>query len=379
MFFDANFPNDYMGGTLISFSAVPDEDTQLLTVEAEFAIPTSLMKVFGIDTIPLDAEAVVATAHTGLELAIVVDVTGSMNWTDNEGEVKIDSLKTAGHTLLTTLYGEAQTLPDVWISLVPYRAAVNIGKRTSWLKGYNAADFHPDTWRGCVDARSAPRDQNDDPPDSWASRFRAFLWPDGVAWNSWPPVVFDHSGPNWFCPVNEITSLTDQRSTIDDAIEALDARSGGGTQTSTGLVWAWRTISPRWQGLWHGPTPNDLPLDYGEPNMTKAIVFMTDGIADIGWERMAYGFLSDGNLGTTSESAAEAEVNSRLTTICNAIKAEGVLVFSVMFAVTDPTIETTYRNCASEPAYFFNSPTGDELDDAFRQIGRRLASLRLAS
>jgi hypothetical protein len=205
------------------------------------------MKVFGIDTIPLDAEAVVATAHTGLELAIVVDVTGSMNWTDSEGEVKIDSLKTAGHTLLTTLYGEAQTLPDVWISLVPYRAAVNIGKRTSWLNGYKAADFHPDSWRGCIDARSAPRDQNDDPPDSWASRFRAFLWPDGVAWNSWPPVVFDHSGPNWFCPVNEITSLTDQRSTIDDAIEALDARSGGGTQTSTGLVWAWRTISPRWQ------------------------------------------------------------------------------------------------------------------------------------
>ncbi|MGI9508953.1 MAG: hypothetical protein ACR2QJ_06355, partial [Geminicoccaceae bacterium] len=115
-----------------------------------------------------------------------------------------------------------------------------------------------------------------------------------------------------------------------------------------------------------------------EPDLVKAVVFMTDGIADIGWELMAHGFLSDGNLGTTNESLAEAEVNTRLSTICEAMKGEGIKIFSVMFAVTDPTIETTYRNCASEPEDFFNSPTGDELNIAFRKIGRKLASLRLA-
>ena len=99
-------------------------------------------------------------------------------------------------------------------------------------------------------------------------------------------------------------------------------RSGGGTQTATGLVWGWRTISPRWKGRWHGPTPNDMPLDYDEPDLVKAVVFMTDGIADIGWELMAYGFLGEGNLGTTNEALAEAEVNTRLSTICEAIKAE---------------------------------------------------------
>ena len=379
MFFDSNYDDDFMGGRIVDFDAAVDEDSENMVVEAVVTIPTTFMQIFGFEELSLSSEAQVSAAHTNLELALVVDVTGSMNWLDSDGAVKIESLRTAGRTLLSTIYGETATsLPGVHISLVPYRAAVNIGQRTSWLTGYTASDYSPDSWRGCVLARAAPQDQNDDPPSGSSNRFTPYFWPSGTAWNWWPPVVFDARGPNWFCPTNEITSLTDQRGTIEAGITALDARSGGGTQTSTGLVWGWRTISPRWQGLWNGPTPNDMPLDYDEPDLVKAIVFMTDGIADIGWELMAYGFLGEGNLGTTNEALAEAEINTRLSAICEAIKAEGIQIFSVMFAVTDPTIETTYRDCASKPDYFFNSPTGDELNVAFRQIGRKLASLRLA-
>ncbi len=378
MFFDSNFPDGYMGGEVASFDATVDPITENMTVEAEANIPTTFMQIFGIDRLSISSQATVATAHTDLELAVVVDVTGSMNWTDGSGAVKIDSLKAAGLTLLQSIYGDQSSLPGVWISLVPYRAAVNIGQRPGWLRNYDPSDFQPDSWRGCVLARAAPRDQNDNPPELLQDRFFPYFWPSGTAWNSWPPVVFDNSGPNWFCPVNEVTPLTDQRSTIEAGINALDARSGGGTQTSVGLAWGWRTISPRWRGLWQGETPADLPYDYDTPDLIKAVVFMTDGIADIGWELMAHGFLSDGNLGTTNEAAAEAEINTRLSTICDAMKAEGIQIFSVMFAVTDPAIEATYRDCASAPDYFFNSPTGDELEVAFRQIGRHLASLRLA-
>jgi Flp pilus assembly protein TadG len=378
MFFDANYAADFMGGSIADFDADVDETTENMIVQATVTIPTTFMSIFGIDQMSLRSAAEVAAKHTNLELAIVVDVTGSMNWLDSGGAVKIESLKTAGLTLLDTIYGEETSLPGVYMSLVPYRAAVNIGQRPGWLNGYNAAAFQPDSWRGCVLARTSPRDQNDDPPDSVASRFQPYFWPSGTAWNWWPPVAFETSGPNWFCPINEIISLTDQRAAIEAGINGLDARSGGGTQTSQGLVWGWRTLSPRWRGLWHGPTPNSMPQDYDEPDLVKAVVFMTDGIADIGWELMAYGFLGQGNLGTTNEALAEAEVNTRLTTICEAMKAEGITIFSVMFAVTDASIETTYRDCASQPDYFFNSPTGDELESAFEQIGRRLASLRVA-
>ncbi|MGI9433614.1 MAG: pilus assembly protein TadG-related protein [Geminicoccaceae bacterium] len=378
MFFDSNYPNTYLGGVLTTFNAAIDPTTEDMAVQAVATIPTTFMRIFGIDQMTLSSDAVVTTSHTDLELALVVDVTGSMNWLDTNGDVKIESLKTAGLTLLDAIYDQETSIPGVYISLVPYRAAVNIGSRESWLRGYSASDFNPDSWRGCVLARAAPDDQNDNPPDSTSNRFFPYHWPSGVAWNWWPPVAFQIGGPNRYCPINEITSLTEQRSAIETGINALDARSGGGTQTSVGLAWGWRAISPRWRNEWHGPTPNDRPKDYDEPNLIKAVVFMTDGIADIGWELMAHGFLSDGNLGTTNEAAAEAEINTRLTTICNAMKAEGIQIFSVMFAVTDPTIEATYRDCASNPDFFFNSPTGDELDDAFAQIGRRLASLRIA-
>ena len=294
MFFDSNYADGFMGGTVVDFDAAVDEDSENMVVQAVVTIPTTFMQIFGIDEVSLSSEAQVSAAHTNLELALVVDVTGSMNWLDSNGEVKIESLRTAGRTLLSTIYGEETSLPGVYMSLVPYRAAVNIGQRTSWLTGYDASAYDPDSWRGCVLARAAPDDQNDDPPSGSSDRFAPYLWPNGTAWNYWPPVVFDSSGPNWFCPVNEIISLTDQRGTIEAGITALDPRSGGGTQTSTGLVWGWRTLSPRWQGLWHGPTPNDMPLDYDEPDLVKAVVFMTDGIADIGWELMAYGFLERG-------------------------------------------------------------------------------------
>ena len=378
MFFDANYADGFMDGRVSMFDADINESSENMVVEAAATIPTTFMQIFGFDEITVTSEAEVSAAHTDLELAIVVDVTGSMNWLDSKGDVKIDSLETAGLSLLSAIYDEATSLPGVYISLVPYRAAVNIGNsRDSWLRDYDEADFDPFDWQGCVLARGGSRDRNDNPPNRRRNRFPPYIWP-ADRWEWWMDGVLGPYDPNIICPNNEIISLTDQRSTIEDGIRALEARSGGGTQTSMGLAWGWRTVSPRWRGYWAGATPSDLPLDYDEPDLVKAVVFMTDGIADIGWELMAYGFLDEGQLGTTDEITAESEINSRLSTICDSMKDEGIQIFSVMFAVTDPTIETTYRNCASKPEYFFNSPTGEELDTAFEEIGRRLASLRIA-
>ncbi len=377
MFFDSNYDNGYMDGHISDFDAGINEASENMVVKAVATIPTTFMQIFGMNEMVISSEAQVAAKHTNLELAVVVDVTGSMNWLDTSGDVRIESLRSAGATLLASIYGEQTSLPGVHISLVPYRAAVNVGPtRTSWLRDYDASDFDPVGWRGCVLARQAPKDQDDRPPNGVGNDFPPYLWP-ADEWAYWMPWVLGPYDPNIVCPVNEVISLTDQRATIADGIEALEARSGGGTQTSTGLVWGWRTLSPRWSGYWGSPTPADMPVDYDEPDLIKAIVFMTDGIADIGWELMAYGFLDEGNLGTTNETLAEAEINTRLSTICEAIKAEGIKIFTVMFAVTNPTVEATYRDCASDPEFFFNSATGEELENAFSSIGRQLASLRL--
>ena len=105
---------------------------------------------------------------------------------------------------------------------------------------------------------------------------------------------------------------------------------------------------------------------------------MTDGRAD--WAPgyyTSYGFLDDERLGTTNETLAEAEVNDRLLESCELAKAEGIEVYTVMFALDDATIEADYRACASSDEHFFDAPDGDELDQAFRDIAGRLTSLRL--
>ncbi len=375
MYFDANYASDYLGGELEQFTVTPHEDTGEFEVRAQAEIPTTFMRVLGIDTVEVSASSVAASAHKGLELAMVLDTTGSMLWRDANNAVKITSLKTAATSLVDILFGDDETLDDLWISIVPFTTAVNVGSsRTNWLTGYSAANFAPDTWDGCVQARAAPYDQDDTPPAD--QPFRAYLWPSDEDDNDWPPVS-NNRGPNLYCIQNQVVSLTNQRETLEDAIDDLVA--SGGTVPPVGLVWGWRAISPSWRSLWGGATPNNRPLDYDDEDSIKAVVFMTDGQADIEPNLYtAYGLLKDKQLGTKKESKAEEELNDRLATICTDMKEAGIEIYTIMFALDDEDIETLYRNCASSAAHFFNSPTGEQLQAAFRQIGGRLSALRLA-
>jgi hypothetical protein len=326
------------------------------------------MRVAGIDTMTVAARSVIQRADTGLELVLVLDDTGSM-----KSAGKIGALKDAAHQLIEILYGSNETVDDLWVAVVPYRGAVNVGNgHTGWLTGYDPADFAPDTWQGCVEARTAPYDQDDTPPGE--EPFTALLWPSGPS-NPWPPVT-GSNGPNKGCPDTEVLPLTGERSTVDARIDALDAAGGSGTLTGVGLIWGWRAISPRWRAAWGDPS---LPLDYDEPKMRKAVVFLTDGLTNFPTsDYNAYGFLSEGRLGTTSKSAADTELEKRLAGMCTAMKNEGIEVFTIMFQLSDADLENLYRNCASSSSNFFNSPTNEALAQAFRAIGGRLTELRIA-
>lgn len=56
-------------------------------------------------------------------------------------------------------------------------------------------------------------------------------------------------------------------SSVDDMI------AYGGTSVPTGLLWAWRMLSPAWTGAWDG---SELPRE-GGPKLRKVIVLLSDG------------------------------------------------------------------------------------------------------
>lgn len=193
-------------------------------------------------------------------------------------------------------------------------------------------------------------------------------------------VIDNEHGPNRYCP-SEVTRLTGNRADIEAGINSLAAR--GATHIPTGAVWGWRMLSPRWRGLWGGSmnaADPQLPLDYDTDLMVKAAIIMTDGENTM-YNNIdgAYGYLNQNQLGTTNSGQAATALNTKVTNICNAMKAKGIIVYTIVFDLTGGgNVETMMKNCASDPSYYFNSPTEQTLTQAFTTIGDSLANLRIS-
>mgnify|MGYP000569076333 CR=1 FL=1 len=134
------------------------------------AVDTYLLGVAGIDKLNIDNCVEITKKGSGrIELALVLDVTGSMDWY-NGGEKKIDSLKDAVDNLLAVMYGEATTSNNLKIGVVPFNAYVNAGGASSWQSSwgdlnaqsaYHGAHFIHVDETGIVDNSSLAKDYND--------------------------------------------------------------------------------------------------------------------------------------------------------------------------------------------------------------------------
>ena len=115
-------------------------------------VTPTLVGIMGIGPVTVSAASTAQTAAYGLELALVLDNTGSMAGSS------ITSLISASNQLLGILYGGSDTQPHLWVSVVPFAAAVNIGNtHTGWLVAgsLKPSDYSPSSWMGCVMARTA--------------------------------------------------------------------------------------------------------------------------------------------------------------------------------------------------------------------------------
>ncbi len=184
-------PN-YLGSTLHNATiaeipaAEPGMPVSRIQVNGRATVPTTLFSIINrSDTDVVDA-AVAERQGKGLELALVLDVTGSMASNNN-----ISHLRTAARDLVNILYSGQERQPDLWVSVVPYTATVNIGSgRTDWLQPgtLNENSFLPSVWRGCVQARAGTittngiatlypsgGDESEDSPSTL--RFHPHFWP----------------------------------------------------------------------------------------------------------------------------------------------------------------------------------------------------------
>lgn len=360
------------------------------------------------------------TAH-GLQDGAIVDISGA-NQAEYNGRFMIRTTDTSGCSPAATRF---------WYVISSTSPAT---PATGTIRAQRpAVDYSPGTWKGCVEARPAPYEEDQAEALPGALAWNRAFWPSthGVRFydssknllkvsggsprpgdNQWGPAYSpptnetsaarnDAYGPNLGCGP-AVLPLQPSKAAALAAISDMAPWSRGGTMANLGLAWGWRMLSPGWRGMWGSPMPDNLPLDYNTPLMDKVVVLLTDGTNEwYDWngsggrapgcagfsspcpvptdaDYTAYGRLSEGRLGTTSNGTATTVINSRMSQLCTAMKAKGIIIYTIVVEVPNTATNSLYQGCASKPEYYFPTPDANDLSAVFREIASQLSNLRLA-
>lgn len=339
-----------IGADVTAHKTSPQQGNFLLTITGSASVNTVFARLIGQSQINFKSSSEVLWGIKKLNIALVLDNTGSMASSN-----KMTNLKTAAHNLLTTLKNASKKEGDVLVSIVPFATDVNVGTtyvNESWIdwSEWEAANgtctkssYHSkskceqnngvwtpaahSTWNGCV----YDRDQNNDVKNtapvagSPATMFRAHQ-------ASACPTAMMALSEDW-------TALN---TTVDNMTPA------GNTNVTIGLAWGYQLLSP--VAPFNAPAP--------ATDLDKVIVILTDGTnTQNRW------------------SSSESSIDARTAKVCDNIKADNIRVYTVRVIDGDATL---LKNCATKPTMYFDVDQASELDGVFSSIAQNLANLRIA-
>jgi Flp pilus assembly protein TadG len=174
------FAGNLGSGPPASLSVVDiQESSREVTLKATTSVDTKFMGILGIDVLSLAAASTTVAGGQTLEIAMVLDNSGSMSGR------KISDLKKAAGSLADTMFGGKDRSDTIKIGVVPFAASVNVGpeQRTSpWIDSTGVSPIHfenfdadvsrfelydnvrNEDWPGCVETRPYPLDVLDTTP-----------------------------------------------------------------------------------------------------------------------------------------------------------------------------------------------------------------------
>ncbi|HYE46250.1 MAG TPA: pilus assembly protein [Caulobacter sp.] len=411
--------------TLTGSSFRAEGNKVIATASAEVAPTIASLWLQG--DIAVGAKAEVTRSVNKIELALVLDTTGSM-----KGD-KLSNLKTAAKNLIDTLSRAAARSSEadpVKIAIAPFSMTVRVGeayRHSSWIDQNGASPINDQIfnssanrftllqqmgvgWGGCVESRQAPYDVQDTAPDvaAPATLFTPFFAPDEPSasgyYNSYLPDVTTNTnwkfrqgyvakyvqapartgintdtgylwGPNAGCQLSPVTRLTTDWASLKTGIDAMVAV--GDTNIPLGLMWGWHLLSPN--------APFGDGRAYGAPKSQKIVILMTDGDNTMGSTGNnnaslynSLGYIWQGRLGITSGSASQrrSAMDGRLATLCANMKAQGIVLYTVRVEVTSGD-SSLLRNCASSAEKFYDVQDASQLNAVFDAIAGSIENLRI--
>lgn len=188
----------------------------------------------------------------------------------------------------------------------------------------------------------------------------------------------DTDGSGNACNSARIVPLSSDRTMLKDEIDDLD--DAGSTAGQIGVGWGWYMVSPNWGHLW---PEGSAPADYSTRQLLKVVVLMTDGAFNSPYCKGVIAKDAGSGSGSNSDhincNATNGDPFTQAQSMCAAMKAKGVTVYTVGFKVGSETaVQNLMRNCATSPDYVYFPDGGTALKIAFRAIAQDINSLRIS-
>jgi len=252
-----------------------DEGLSYRTVSATASsdIKTQFMRMTGVDTLTAPAASTAEERIDGVEISLVLDVSGSMN-----SNYRLTNLKAAAREFVDEMVDNTQD-GDMSISIVPY--ATQVSTPAAFLNQFNVTSEH--TYSNCVNFQAADFNSTGIDPTAELRRTMHFdPWTYGDGRDNDPMRLV--SSP--VCEADaerELLVLQKDRTKLKSFISDLSA--GGNTSIDIGMKWGTALLDPTLQPAIDAMIASgdvsadfaDRPHNYDDGETLKIIVLMTDG------------------------------------------------------------------------------------------------------
>ena len=410
LYFEANFKAD--GATeLPSFTVTNDGDSVIAT--ASVPSHNAFMALAGLPTTTVGARSVVKKSGINLEVSLVLDNTGSMNWINSKtGNSSIADLKTAATSFIDKVMPTVQGDYYTKISAIPYNVGVNIGSsagadtaRGTTLAGtslspgsqnFKFVSNQTGTNKSCINDYGLNYGTSGGYCYNTAAITNCVTERVGTnAYTDAGPAIaplgrmYAITGQANSCTVTPYRPLSTSKTDLKATIAAMVAQNY--TVGQVGIAWGWYTLSPNF-GMFSG---SSVPTSYANlasatpppPNnlkTKKVMILMTDGEYNSAYadgvlsgysSYVSYGYMY--NYINKNPDNGDPFVQSKA--MCSAIKGSGVELYVITFQLdkTQAKRVDLVNSCATDAKHILDADN-TSLDAAFGLIANQLQQMRIA-
>jgi Flp pilus assembly protein TadG len=348
--FDAGFRRTD-GATVVRFAVTQDQEK--IVVDADARVPLVFAGVLNRNNVTVNAKATVPLTPITVEVALVLDNTGSMGNAN-----KLVYLKDAATRLVDKLDNASVVNFHAFVAIVPFTTHIRFPNVTVYSQPPTPTYYpglrinHPKDaaetklnvqfpWNGCLGDRDQPYD---------ADGYEAGI---GTPLNRTLPATLMPAINCGGAMISPIRWLSNDFSSVRTHINSMVA--AGNTNTGMGLAAGLAMLTPNIGEMTTGAkSPGTLTR--------KHIVFLTDG---------------DNTENRWHKNVGSAPIDLRTAEMCAEIKRSSLNIILHTIHLVDGNA-TLLRNCATTPDRYRYVAQPADLNGVFDEIANELLSLRLA-